>query len=166
VKALILSITPPGVVEQGGGLGQPRLLAVLDTICFGVLQGYRPEFYWRELLEWVTGDPTEVGDALVREYYDINRRQPERNSRLRPIPVTPGEILPLLAKVRSPTLLLWGAKGPVLPPPTMRRMRRELVNATVSSELLPDTGHYAPGEDPEIIAARIHAFLAQHGASR
>ncbi len=162
VQALMLSNTPPGVVGEAGA-SQSRVLAALGWLSFEVMDGYRPRAYWRLFLTWVTGDPSEVTDAMVQEYYDINRRKLDRNPRLRPIPQTPGEITPLLQQVRAPTLLLWGARGPVLPPPTMTQMARELPGARVTTELLPETGHYAPGEDPDVIADRIDRFLVEVG---
>jgi pimeloyl-ACP methyl ester carboxylesterase len=165
VQALILSNTPPGVVGETGATQSP-VLAALVWLSFEVMDGYRPRAYWRPFLEWVAGDPTEVTGDMVQEYYDINRRKLDRNPRLRPIPQTPGEITPLLNQVRAPTLLLWGARGPVLPPPTMAQMARELTHARVTSELLPETGHYSAGEDPELIADRIDRFLVGVGVRR
>ncbi len=164
VRALMLSNTPPGVVGEAGASQSP-VLAALGWLSFAVMDGYRPRAYWRLFLAWVTGDPSEVTGAMVQEYYDINRRKLDRNPRLRPIPQTPGEITPLLQQVRAPTLLLWGARGPVLPPPTMTQMARELPGARVTTELLPETGHYAPGEDPDVIADRIDRFLVEVGAA-
>jgi pimeloyl-ACP methyl ester carboxylesterase len=164
VQALMLSNTPPGVVGEAGASQSP-VLSALGWLSFEVMDGYRPRAYWRRFLAWVTGDPSEVTEAMVQEYYDINRRKIGRNLRLRPIPQTAGEIAPLLQQVRAPTLLLWGARGPVLPPPTMTPLARELTGARVTTELLPETGHYAPGEDPELIADRIGRFLVEVGVA-
>jgi pimeloyl-ACP methyl ester carboxylesterase len=60
----------------------------------------------------------------------------------------------------APVLLLVGANDPALGSETMRSTwLRWYPNAQL--EELPDTGHYAPEESPEAVAASIERFLGR-----
>jgi pimeloyl-ACP methyl ester carboxylesterase len=64
-----------------------------------------------------------------------------------------------MAAVRSPVLLLWGASDPLLPPPAAQALARHLVNASVSTLMLPDASHYPPIEIPDRYAHIVESFI-------
>ena len=68
------------------------------------------------------------------------------------------EPLPLEA-VRAPTLILWGARDPLLPPAHGRELARRLPDARL--RLLPDAGHVPMYESPAACNAALIRFLTQ-----
>jgi len=70
------------------------------------------------------------------------------------------ELEPLLAnlpKLQMPTLLLAAENDRAVPPETSRKAAAQMPNA--SFELVPKLGHLMHEEDPDLICARIKAFL-------
>jgi pimeloyl-ACP methyl ester carboxylesterase len=63
---------------------------------------------------------------------------------------------PDLARVRARALVMTGARDPVFPPRVARRLAEQL-NAELY--VVPKATHYAPVEYPELVNARIDAFL-------
>jgi pimeloyl-ACP methyl ester carboxylesterase len=68
------------------------------------------------------------------------------------------EPLPLEA-VRAPTLILWGARDPLLPPAHGRELARRLPDARLC--LLPDAGHIPMYESPAACHAALIRFLSE-----
>lgn len=68
------------------------------------------------------------------------------------------EPLPLEA-VRAPTLILWGARDPLLPPAHGRELARRLPGARL--RLLPDAGHVPMYESPAACNATLIRFLSE-----
>lgn len=72
-------------------------------------------------------------------------------------PLLVGGVEPELARIRCPTLVLWGACDEILDPSGAEVFRREMPAATI--ELVADAGHTLQGDRPAEVAARIDAFL-------
>jgi pimeloyl-ACP methyl ester carboxylesterase len=62
-----------------------------------------------------------------------------------------------LARVQTPSLVLWGASDGIVDPAYGRTFADSMGNA--SFELIDAAGHYPEREQPEILAARIRRFL-------
>ena len=67
-------------------------------------------------------------------------------------------LAPLLAEVQTPTLLLYGRDDAVVPPVVASQYKAAFGNA--KAELIPG-GHLLEYEDPNGIAGRVAAFIAQ-----
>ena len=67
--------------------------------------------------------------------------------------------LAAMANVRCPTLLIWGARDQLLPPPAADTLAGYLRNTQVSKIFLPDVGHYPPLEVPARFAQLTLDFL-------
>lgn len=64
-----------------------------------------------------------------------------------------------MAKFPGPSLVLFGADDPYLPPPNAERLAKALPNAEL--QLLPKAGHFLQEDAPEEVAERIMRFLAK-----
>lgn len=58
----------------------------------------------------------------------------------------------------KPTLVLFGAEDPFLPPPNAERFAKEFPHAEL--QLLPNVGHFLQEDAPDIVAERLLKFLA------
>ena len=64
-----------------------------------------------------------------------------------------------MGKFPGPSLVLFGADDPYLPPPNAERLAKSLPNAEL--QLLPKAGHFIQEDAPEEVADRIMRFLAK-----
>jgi pimeloyl-ACP methyl ester carboxylesterase len=64
-----------------------------------------------------------------------------------------------MGAVTAPTLLIWGARDPLLTPPTADILAGYLSHAQVSKVIMPDVGHYPPLEAPERFARIVAAYI-------
>lgn len=159
--ALVLANAPSAVVDNAA-VKTPVALNVVSFLSSTVLN-HSPALYWRIFLESLYADPTRVTDAKVRRYTDINRREnkspriPSLFSRVNDT----AEIDGVLAKVRTPTLLLWGVHDRVLPEAMGLQLQKKLTGVQAELIWLKGTGHYPPDESPDIFADHLARFLGQ-----
>lgn len=124
--------------------------------------GFQSQFFWNAFLNYFSGDPSRL-DAKIREqYYDVNRRTPEPNYLALVAKVADqNKAKDAMSKVRAPTLLVWGARDPLLVPASADALANYLTGTQVSKIMLPDVGHYPPLEVParfaDIVATYIEA---------
>ena len=159
VGRLILSNSPSDPVE---GARPQTSKALAEANRKARETGLKSRAYWDAMMDNFTGEPERVTPQIREQYYDVNRRPPDKNILgLDAIVANHAVALDLMGKVKVPTLLVWGARDPLLTPPTMDILAGYLKNATVSKLLLPDVGHYPPLEVPvryaQIVAAYIEA---------
>jgi pimeloyl-ACP methyl ester carboxylesterase len=64
-----------------------------------------------------------------------------------------------LPRLKAPTLLIWGAKDPIMEEPMRQSLRHGLPEAKV--KIFPGLGHNPFWEDPQGVAAVLNDFLAQ-----
>jgi pimeloyl-ACP methyl ester carboxylesterase len=164
VDRLILSNTPSGRAD-GRGMRLSQALAreiALSTPTSGRQSKiYRPRSYWEAFFQFYTGEPERIGSRLIEQYYDMNRRvpAPDRLAMVAALDDAQG-VARALAAIKAPTLLLWGARDPILPPQSAADLAAGLRNAQVSTVMMRDVGHYPPLEVPERFANLISAWLA------
>jgi pimeloyl-ACP methyl ester carboxylesterase len=63
-----------------------------------------------------------------------------------------------LPRLEAPTLLIWGAKDPIMEEPMRQSLRHGLPGAKVT--VFPGLGHNPFWEDPHGVADVVNAFLA------
>jgi pimeloyl-ACP methyl ester carboxylesterase len=80
--------------------------------------------------------------------------------------LTAAELLQTLPRIKAPTLLIWGAKDPLIPEEARQSLRQGLPQAQV--KVLDGLGHNPFWEQPRTCADLINAFLtaAPPGAAR
>jgi len=164
VDRLILSNTPRGRADGKGMRLSPALAREIaqSTPKDGrQSKVYRPRTYWEAFFQFYTGEPERVGPGLITQYYDMNRRVPvpDRLAMVAALDDADG-VATALAAVKVPTLLLWGARDPILPPQSAADLAAGLNNAQVSSVMMRDVGHYPPLEAPERFGDLVSAWLA------
>ncbi|TYC90433.1 alpha/beta fold hydrolase [Novosphingobium sp. BW1] len=164
VDRLVLSNTPIGRADGKGmelSAALARELARSTPATGRKSKIFRPRSYWRAYFDFYTGEPERASDAIVDEYYDMNRRPPfpDRLAIVEALDDAPATAQ-ALAAIQVPVLLIWGTRDAVLPVAASRELAATLVNAPVSTLLLRDVGHYPPLEVPERFGNLIDAFLA------
>lgn len=124
--------------------------------------GFQSQFFWNAFLNYFSGDPKRLDAGIREQYYDVNRRTPEPNYLALVAKVADQvKAKEAMSKVKAPTLLVWGAKDPLLVPASADALASYLTSTQVSKIMLPDVGHYPPLEVParfaDIVAAYIEA---------
>jgi pimeloyl-ACP methyl ester carboxylesterase len=77
----------------------------------------------------------------------------------------PEQLRPAIIALRGadpPALIVWGARDPYLPVELAERQKEALPSAEVV--VLPGSGHWPMGDDPERLAGLVVPFLAAHAA--
>lgn len=69
-----------------------------------------------------------------------------------------------LAQIEIPVLLMSGERSDTISPRIARKQADQFPRAGV--EIVPDTGHFLPMENPEIVAERVRRLVEATGASR
>lgn len=121
---------------------------------------HRSRAFWRESLTKQFTSGVAPDDALIGRVYDMNRRQGLREEgELFMRNFRTGDPQAILAKVRAPTLVLWGEGNITLSHLEADVFARWLVSAPVQVLKLPRVGHYPYLEDPAGFTAALEAFL-------
>ncbi|WDF74851.1 alpha/beta fold hydrolase [Novosphingobium sp. KACC 22771] len=158
VERLILSNTPSDPVDTSH-LVMPK--SFVDGIARAKANGgYNDRPYWDDYLGFFAGDAKRISKKTRDEYYDFNRRTPEKYPIALVARIGDGKQATIeMAKVKAPTLLLWGAADPLLPESAANAIARYLSHATISRVLMPDVGHYPPLEVGDRFAQLIAAYV-------
>ncbi len=121
--------------------------------------GFKSLRYWTVYLPWLSADPKRVSTAWIQRYYDMNRRAtPVKNHYFWRSTADAAATQATIAKVKAPTLLVWGTHDYVLPLAAMGVLEGYLKQASVSTIVLSDVGHYPPFEVPERFTTLTRAF--------
>ena len=160
VDRLILSNSPSDPVE-GANPGQTKGMAKMaKQMAASPDKGFKPREYWDHFFTFFAGEPERITPAIRERYYDTNRRLPDKNLLFLSAKVFDHEMaVDLMSKVKIPVLLVWGARDPLLTPPSADSLAKYLKNADVSKIMLPDVGHYPPLEVPDRFAQIIATYI-------
>ena len=106
-------------------------------------------------------DPSKVTDALVDRYFELMRREGNRDAlALRFLHVSVVPPGPYLQKLKTKTLLLWGKHDTVIPlDEGGLRFKKDLPDAELV--VFDHLGHVPQEEDPVATAAALERFLSQ-----
>jgi pimeloyl-ACP methyl ester carboxylesterase len=143
-----------------GGLKPPAIFALGRTPVLGhSLRWLTPRFVIRSNVEQVYGDPTRVTDALVDRYYELTRREGNREALYDRLNGPPDPDLDVrLGEVRAPVLVEWGERDRWIPLPFAHRLVEGIHGARLVT--YPDAGHVPMEEVPEPTARDADAFLS------
>jgi pimeloyl-ACP methyl ester carboxylesterase len=106
----------------------------------------------------VYGDPTRVTPELVDRYFELTLREGNRRAlsqRLRHW--RPGEDAERIATIGQPTLILWGGRDRLIPPPVGHVFQQQIAGSRLV--VFDDLGHVPHEEDPARTVAPVTAFL-------
>ncbi|MCE6969711.1 alpha/beta fold hydrolase [Cereibacter sphaeroides] len=153
VRKLVL-VSPDGYESPGFTYGEaPEVPLLAEGVRF-----WLPKPLLRLSLGMAYADPGVMTDQIVSRYYDLIRAPGVREAlmeRMRQTVLVPPETL--LARVRAPTLLLWGEEDAVIPVTNAQSYARALPDA--HTVLLPDMGHVPQEERPAQSLVPVVAFL-------
>lgn len=157
VERLILSNTPSDPVDTSHMVQTPAFLAAQERV---KKTGYQDLDFWNQYLSFFSGDPARISAKTRAEYWDFNRRAPEPYPIAMVARIGDGKQAAIeMAKIRTPTFLVWGSGDPLLPEAAVNAITRYLANATISKVLMPDVGHYPPLEVPDRFARWIETYV-------
>jgi pimeloyl-ACP methyl ester carboxylesterase len=161
VEKLLLSTLPLRLPTRAKTAAMDRAVFWLhDT----VLNSRSTDLYWRTFLRSIYADPSRVTEEMITRYRILNTLpgQEERfQARLTSWRNTGGakSDFELASKITVPTLIQWGAAGPVLP----RELHCEIAGAFTGTQVrmisYADLGHKLVLEDPVRTARDALAFI-------
>jgi pimeloyl-ACP methyl ester carboxylesterase len=154
VERLVL-VSPDGFASPGFEYGKaPKVPLLLSALPYTL-----PRFMLRMSLAPAFADPAHLTDALVTRYWDMMRAPGVRRAvaprTAQTILVEPG---PILARIKAPTLLLWGERDGMIPIGNAPDYLRDIPNARLVK--LPGAGHVPQEETPVDSLRPVMDFLA------
>jgi pimeloyl-ACP methyl ester carboxylesterase len=120
---------------------------------------------WREVIERSLYDAQNCAEALriytatpLQEFGGIREAGRSMSMRMcyRPYMYDPA-LLPTLAKIRVPTLVVWGAQDQIIPLECGHLYQQAIPGATL--RLIEQTGHWPHFEQPQALAETIREFV-------
>jgi pimeloyl-ACP methyl ester carboxylesterase len=106
------------------------------------------------------GDPTRVTPGLVDRYYELTLREGNRAALAGRFADGRHALrTERIRAVRVPTLIIWGGRDRLIPPPYAERFHRDIAGSRLV--MFPDLGHVPHEEDPSTTAAAARDFLAR-----
>lgn len=107
----------------------------------------------------VYGDPARVGDELVERHYQLALREGNRRALVQRLQQSRrGEDAQRIAELKLPTLILWGGRDRLIPPPVAQQFHERIAGSRLV--MFDDLGHVPQEEDPARTAAAVKDFLA------
>ena len=104
-------------------------------------------------------DPQRLSDDTVTRYHELMRAPGVRGALIgRMQQLVLQDPTPLLARVRAPTLLLWGAQDAMIPPAHAQDYLKAMPDARLFT--LPGLGHLPHEEAPAESLPPVLAFLS------
>ena len=157
VERLILSNAPSDPVTTAHMRQTDEFIAAQREAKESGFQSLR---FWNAFHDFFSGDPKRIDSKLREQYYDMNRRMPEKNYLTLVAQVADhAKAIDAMSRVTAPTLLIWGGRDPLLVPASADTLAGYLNHAQVSKIILPDVGHYPPLEAPERFAQLVAAYI-------
>lgn len=155
VTKLVL-ISPDGFASPGFDYGKaPQVPIVLKLMKY-----FLPRPILRMNLAAAYADPGRLRDLEVERYYDLLLAPGNRGAMLARLSQTVLEDpLPILRRIETPTLLLWGQQDRLIPYSNAQDYLHAMPNAVLVS--FEDLGHVPQEESPAESLAPLMRFLAQ-----
>jgi pimeloyl-ACP methyl ester carboxylesterase len=141
---------------------QPAIFKMAKTPILSSLFLYvTPKFFIEKNMKEVYGDETKITDELITRYHKMALRVGNRQAFIdrAKIDFKLGEKANLekLRSIKTPTLLMWGAKDSWIPLDNGKRMDKILPNSKLV--VLENSGHVPMEESPTESLAILKAFL-------
>ncbi len=118
----------------------------------------KPQAFWEESLDVNFIDPNEPPDWVPEMLYDVHRRDDFLESTGRFVYKT-GDPQTELAKIQSPTLIMWGKNNPTVVHLEADVFQHWMTGAPSVVKKYPGTGHYPYLEKPKLLEGDIRVFL-------
>jgi pimeloyl-ACP methyl ester carboxylesterase len=106
----------------------------------------------------VYGEPAKVTSSLVDRYFELTLREGNRHAlRMRMQQLDMGQDASRIPAIKQPTLILWGGRDRLIPPPNGQRFARDIGGSRLV--VFPELGHVPHEEDPARTVAVVKDFL-------
>ncbi|TBO29221.1 alpha/beta hydrolase [Aquabacterium lacunae] len=106
----------------------------------------------------VYGDPAKVTPELVDRYFELTRREGNRQAlRDRFAQMKGGELSAHIRRVKQPTLILWGSEDRLIPTTVAQQFMRDIEGAQIVT--FDGLGHVPQEEDPVRTVRPFQQFL-------
>ena len=107
----------------------------------------------------VYADPGKVTPELVDRYYELTLRAGNRESLTQRMKLreTDAQSAGLIATIRQPTLILWGAQDRLIPEPSGQSFHKDIAGSQYV--VFDSLGHVPQEEDPQRSVAEVLKFL-------
>ena len=153
VDKLVL-VAPDGFASPGFAYGKaPEVPAT-----FRLMRHVLPKALLRMSLEPAYADPALLTDDITERYHDLMRAPGSRDALLARMEQTVlADPVPVLQRIRAPTLLLWGEQDAMIPFANAADYLKAIPQATRVS--LAGVGHLPHEEAPERSLVPVLAFL-------
>lgn len=153
IDKLVL-VAPDGFASPGFEYGKaPEVPASLS-----LMRHVMPEALLRMSLEPAYADPALLTDQTAERYHDLMRAPGGRDALLARMAQTVlRDPVPVLQRIRAPTLLLWGEQDAMIPPANAADYLGAIPHAT--RVLLAGVGHLPHEEAPDRSLVPVLAFL-------
>jgi pimeloyl-ACP methyl ester carboxylesterase len=153
VDRLVL-VSPDGFASPGFAYGKaPDVPLLLRALPYTL-----PRAMLRASLVPAYGDPHRLSEATVTRYYDMMLAPGVRRAILaRTSQTILQDPLPMLRRIRAPTLLLWGEKDGMIPFSNSDDYLRAIPGSKLVA--LPGLGHVPFEEAPELSLQPVRPFL-------
>ena len=153
VDKLVL-VAPDGFASPGFEYGRaPEVPAT-----FKLMRHVLPESLLRMSLAPAYADPALLTDAIAERYHDLMRAPGSRDALLARMAQTVlTDPVPVLQRIRAPTLLLWGEQDAMIPFANAADYLKAIPKATRVS--LPGVGHLPHEEAPQRSLVPVLEFL-------
>lgn len=113
----------------------------------------------------VYADPRKITPELVDRYYDLTLREGNRHALRERLAVIESDLAPeRVAKLRLPTLVMWGARDKLIPPDNAQHFLQDIPGSKLV--LFEQLAHVPQEEDPEQSLNAARAFLGLPPATR
>jgi pimeloyl-ACP methyl ester carboxylesterase len=157
VTQLVL-VSPDGFASPGFAYGKaPDMPLVMKALPYAA-----PRSMLRANLAAAYAQPEALSDAAVTRYHDLMLVPGVRRAILARMEQTVlRDPVPILARIATPTLLLWGERDAMIPISNAADYLKHMPDATLVR--LPGLGHVPFEEDPAGSLPPVERFLAQGG---
>jgi pimeloyl-ACP methyl ester carboxylesterase len=157
VERLILSNTPSDPVKTDH---MKQSAEFIEAQREARETGFQSQQFWDLFLDYFSGEPSRLDRGIHEQYYDFNRRGPEKNyTALLGLVANHDKAVAAMRAVKAPTLLIWGGRDQLLVPATADILAGYLTGTQVSKVFMPDVGHYPPLESPQRFAQLVAAYI-------
>jgi pimeloyl-ACP methyl ester carboxylesterase len=120
-----------------------------------LIRRFTPKFLFDESIKNVYADPNKVTEALIQQYLDLTLREGNRDALLRRFEfeeVNFNNHRESLPNIKTPTMVLWGAKDELIPLEAAMKFHEALPNDTLI--VFPNAGH-VPMEELGVETAEV-----------
>ena len=141
---------------------QPAIFRMAKTsILSSLFLDITPKFFIKKNMKEVYGDENKITDSLITRYHKMALRVGNRQAFIDRAKIDfkldAKENLDKLKSIKTPTLLIWGAKDSWIPLNIGKRMDLVLVNSKLV--VIENAGHVPMEENPKESLLFLNAFL-------